>query len=152
MTTTTSASGVTDHEREQVERANATGLQPVAFVHGLWLLPSSWDRWSEYFEQAGYAGLTPGWPDDPATVEEAKANPDVFAHKSVGQIADHVEEVIGGLDKTPVIIGHSFGGGLGEILARRGGGAAPGAVSPPPVPGGLPPPRSAPRSAPPGAG
>src|SRR3954464_10246165 len=147
MTTTTSASGVTDHEREQVERANATGLQPVAFVHGLWLLPSSWDRWSEYFEQAGYVGLTPGWPDDPATVEEAKANPDVFAHKSVGQIADHVEEVIGGLDKKPVIIGHSFGGLLVQILAGRGLAAASVSISPAPFRGVLPLPISALRSA-----
>ena len=59
------------------------------FVHGLWLLPSSWDRWAELFEAAGYVALTPGWPDDPETVEEANAHPEVFAHKSVGQVADH---------------------------------------------------------------
>src|ERR1044071_7084782 len=92
---------VTDHEAQQVDRANTTGLQPVVFVHGLWLLPSSWDRWAAMFEESGCAALTPGWPDDPATVAEANAHPEVFADKTVGQVADHIEEVIRGLKKKP---------------------------------------------------
>ena len=55
----------------------------MVFVHGLWLLPSSWDRWAGVFEEAGYAPLAPGWPDDPETVEEARANPQVLAGKGV---------------------------------------------------------------------
>src|SRR5947209_2319924 len=90
---------ITEHEMQQVLRANATGLQPIVFVHGLWLLPSSWDRWTKLFEEAGYTTLTPGWPDDPDTVEEANANPDVFAHKTVGGVADHYDAIIRGLDK-----------------------------------------------------
>jgi hypothetical protein len=78
---------ITEHELQQCERANETGRQPVVFVHGLWLLPSSWDRWATVFEDSGYAALTPGWPDDPDTVEEAKAHPEVFAGKSVGHLA-----------------------------------------------------------------
>src|SRR3954463_956255 len=111
---------MTEHEAQQVERANASGRQPVVLVHGLWLLPSSWDRWAEVFEAAGYTALTPGWPDDPETVQEAKADPDVFAKKSVGDVADHFEDVTRKLDKTPVVIGHSFGGLLAQILAGRG--------------------------------
>src|SRR6202023_584723 len=94
---------------DQVERANATSLTPVVFVHGLWLLPSSWNRWTTVFEGAGYTALTPGWPDDPETVEDAKAHPEVFARKSVGHVADHHAEVIGRLKKKPDVIGHSFG-------------------------------------------
>src|SRR6266853_2343096 len=90
---------VTEHEAGQVGRANASGLTPVVFVHGLWLLPSSWDRWAELFEQAGYAPLTPGWPDDPNSVEEANARPEVFAHKTVGEVADHFADVIAMLTK-----------------------------------------------------
>src|SRR3954470_1258350 len=97
---------ISDHEAAQVERANASGRTPVVFVHGLWLLPNSWDRWATLFEEAGYTALTPGWPDDPDTVEEAKAHPEVFAHKSVGQIADHMAEVVGALDRKPAVIGH----------------------------------------------
>jgi pimeloyl-ACP methyl ester carboxylesterase len=138
---------VTGQETDQVERANASGLQPVVFVHGLWLLPSSWDRWSALFEEAGYTALTPGWPDDPETVEEANANPDVFAHKTVGQVADHFEEVIGGLEKKPAIIGHSFGGLLTQILAGRGLSAAAVAIDPAPFRGVLPLPISALKSA-----
>jgi len=108
---------ITAHESEQVERANATGLAPVVFVHGLWLLPSSWDRWAALFEEAGYTALTPGWPDDPETVEEANAHPEVFAGKTVGDVADHFDEIIRGLDRKPAVIGHSFGGLLTQILA-----------------------------------
>src|SRR5436309_14232200 len=101
---------MTEQETQQVERANASGRTPVVFVHGLWLLPSSWDRWAALFEEAGYAPLSPGWPDDPETVEEANAHPETFANKTVGQVADHYEEVIRKLVKKPAVIGHSFGG------------------------------------------
>src|SRR5882724_12083644 len=101
---------ITEREAQQVERANATGLQPVVFVHGLWLLPSSWDRWATVFEEAGYTALTPSWPDDPETVDEANAHPEVFADKTVGQVADHFDEVVRGLTRKPAIIRHSFGG------------------------------------------
>jgi len=129
---------ITDHEAEQVKRANAAGRVPVVFVHGLWLLPSSWDRWAELFEKNGYTALTPGWPDDPDTVAEAKAHPEVFANKSVGQVADHFEDVIRGLDKKPAIIGHSFGGLLTQILAGRGRAAVSVAIDPAPFRGVLP--------------
>jgi hypothetical protein len=84
---------VTEREAKAVERANATGLQPIVFVHGLWLLPSSWARWMKVFGDAGYAALAPGWPDDPETVAEANAHPEVMAHKTIGQVADHFEAV-----------------------------------------------------------
>jgi len=134
---------ITEHELAQCERANTTGRTPVVFVHGLWLLPSSWDRWAALFEDNGYAALTPGWPDDPDTVEEAKAHPEVFAHKSVGQVADHFEEIIGGLARKPAIVGHSFGGLLTQILAGRGLAAASVAIDPAPFRGVLPLPISA---------
>jgi non-heme chloroperoxidase len=121
---------ITEHEAEQVERANAAGRAPVVFVHGLWLLPTSWDRWAELFEKNGYTALTPGWPDDPETVAEAKAHPEVFANKSVGDVADHFEDVIRALEKKPAIIGHSFGGLLTQILAGRGLAAASVAIDP----------------------
>src|SRR6476469_3283213 len=111
---------IREYEAEQVEAANASGKQPVVFVHGLWLLPSSWDRWRTAFEAAGYATIAPGWPDDPTTVAEAKEHPEVFAHKTVGDIADHQVDVVKALDRKPAIIGHSCGGLLTEILAGRG--------------------------------
>jgi non-heme chloroperoxidase len=141
------ATTITEHEAQQVERAKATGLQPVVFVHGLWLLPSSWDRWAKVFEEAGYTTLTPGWPDDPDTVAEANANPDVFAHKSVGQVADHFDEIVRGLEKKPAIIGHSFGGLLAQILAGRGLASATVAIDPAPFRGVLPLPFSSLKSA-----
>jgi non-heme chloroperoxidase len=146
-TTSIDVRTVTGHEAEQVERANKAGSTPVVFVHGLWLLPSSWDRWTKVFEDAGYVALTPGWPDDPETVQEANATPEVFAGKSVGEVADHFDEVIRGLDKKPAIVGHSFGGLLTQILAGRGLSAVSVAIDPAPFRGVLPLPISALRSA-----
>jgi len=138
---------ITEYETEQIDRANASGKTPVAFIHGLWLLPSSWDRWRTVFEEAGYTTLSPGWPDDPNTVEEANRHPDVFAHKSVGQFADHLEDVVGKLTRKPALIGHSFGGLLAQILAGRGLAAVTVAIDPAPFRGVLPLPISALRSA-----
>jgi alpha-beta hydrolase superfamily lysophospholipase len=115
--TTTSTS--TDREARQVEQANASGRTPVVFIHGLWLLPSSWDHWADLFEEEGYAAVTPSWPDDPETVAEARAHPEVFAKKTLGQVADHTAEVIGGLEKKPAVMGHSTGGLLAQIIADR---------------------------------
>ncbi|HEX2708514.1 MAG TPA: alpha/beta hydrolase [Solirubrobacterales bacterium] len=134
---------ITEYESEQIEKANATGKTPVVFIHGLWLLPSSWDRWATVFEEAGYTPLTPGWPDDPQTVEEANANPDTFAKKTVGQVADHFGEVIEKLEKKPAVVGHSFGGLLTQIVAGRGLSAASVAIDPAPFRGVLPLPISA---------
>jgi non-heme chloroperoxidase len=138
---------ITQHEAKQIKRANAAGTMPVVFVHGLWLLPSSWDRWAKLFEKNGYTALTPGWPDDPDTVEEANANPVLFANKSVGQVADHFEHVIMELDRQPAVIGHSFGGLLTQILAGRGLSAVSVAIDPAPFRGVLPLPISSLRSA-----
>ena len=132
MTIATTELTITGHEAAQVARANASRATPVVFVHGLWLLPSSWDRWVTLFEEAGYVGLAPGWPDDPETVAEAREHPEVFAGKGIGEIADYEEAIIRRLDRKPVIIGHSFGGLLTMILAGRGLAAASVAISPAP--------------------
>ena len=138
---------INEHEAAEVERANASGLTPVAFVHGLWLLPSSWDRWAAMFEEAGFIAVRPGWPDDPETVAEAKAHPEVFAHKSVGQIADYVDGIIRRLDRKPAVIGHSFGGLLAQIVAGRGLSSVTVALDPAPFRGVLPLPISSLRAA-----
>ena len=143
----TAAMTISEAECDDVERANASGLTPVAFVHGLWLLENSWDRWVALFENAGYVAVRPGWPDDPDNVAEGNAHPEVFAGKSIGQIADHVAEVVRLLDKKPAVIGHSFGGLLTQIVAGRGLAAVSVAVDPAPFRGVLPLPISALRSA-----
>ena len=141
------AGRISDREQRQVEQANASGKTPVVFIHGLWLLPSSWDNWVEFFEENGYAGLTPDWPDDPETVEEARANPDVLAKKTLRQVADHTAEVIGALDKKPAVMGHSTGGLLAQLVADRGLSAATVAIDPGPFRGVLPLPFSTLRAA-----
>jgi non-heme chloroperoxidase len=141
-TTTAQPPTLTPREAEQVERANASGKTPVVFIHGLWLLPSSWDAWTELFEGSGYAALTPSWPDDPETVDEARAHPEVLAGKKLGQIADHVAEVIQELQKKPAVMGHSTGGLLAQMIADRGLSAVTVAIDPGPFRGVLPLPMS----------
>jgi non-heme chloroperoxidase len=132
---------------DQVKQANASGQTPVVFIHGLWLLPSSWDRWATVFADAGYAPISPGWPDDPDTVEQANADPEVFANKTVGQVADHYSNVMRALVAKPAVIGHSFGGLLAQILAGRGQSRATVAIDAAPFRGVLPLPISSLRAA-----
>ncbi len=142
MSTTVSPATIGERELEQIERANATTATPVVFVHGLWLLPSSWDRWGSVFEAAGYVALTPDWPDDPPTVQGARAEPEILANKTLKQVADHTTQVITALDRKPAVIGHSTGGLLAQMLAGRGLSAATVAIDPGVFRGVLPLPRS----------
>ena len=130
MNTTASPTQISQRELKQIEHANASKATPVVFIHGLWLLPSSWDPWMALFEEAGYAALTPDWPDDPGTVEQARANPKILARKTLKQVADHTTEIINALDKKPAVIGHSTGGLLAQMLAGRGLSAATVAIDP----------------------
>src|SRR4029450_1710038 len=119
-----------ERESKEIEAANASGTTPVVFIHGLWLLPGSWANWADFFKQAGYAPLTPDWPDDPQTVDGARAEPEVLAKKTLEQVADHTTEVINALDKKPAVMGHSTGGLLAQMLAGRGLSAATVAIDP----------------------
>jgi non-heme chloroperoxidase len=134
-------------ERQEIVHANASGLKPVVFVHGLWMLASSWTPWRTFFEENGYATLAPGWPDDPETVAQARANPQVFAGKSVRQVTDHMAEAIDGLSRPPAVIGHSFGGLITQQLAGRGLATASVPIDSAPFRGVLPLPLSALKSA-----
>jgi non-heme chloroperoxidase len=138
---------VSDRERREVEAANASGDTAVVLIHGLWLLPSSWANWADFFKQAGFATLTPDWPDDPATIEEAREHPDVLAKKTLKQVADHTTEVINGLHKKPVVMGHSTGGLLAQMLAGQGLAAVTVAIDPGVFRGVLPLPASVLKSA-----
>jgi pimeloyl-ACP methyl ester carboxylesterase len=131
---------ISERESKEIEAANKSGDSPVVFIHGLWLLPSSWDRWGELFKKEGFAPVASDWPDDPETVEQAHANPGVFANKTIGQIIDHTSEVIGELEKKPAVVGHSFGGLFTQMIAGRGASAASVAIDPAPFRGilGLP--------------
>ena len=82
---------ITDHEQQEIDAANASGRTPVVFVHGLWLLSSSWDRWAR-FSRRPVSLPSPELAGRPDSVDQANAQPEVFAHKTVGQVADHYQE------------------------------------------------------------
>jgi pimeloyl-ACP methyl ester carboxylesterase len=113
-------------------------LRPVVFIHGLWLHKSSWAPWESMFEQAGYTVLAPGWPGEPETVERARANPDSVADKGIDDVVEHYASIIGGLDASPVLIGHSFGGMIAEKLLGQDRAAAAIAIDAAQIKGVLP--------------
>ena len=133
----------TTREQSEVDAANASERQPVVFVHGLWLLASSWDPWRALFEERGYATLASGWPDDPETTEAARHDPSSFAGKGIGEVAEYHAGILRQLNRKPVIIGHSFGGLLAQKLAGMGLAAGAVAIDPAPFRGVLPLPFSA---------
>ena len=137
----------TKTDAAQIKRANASDRQPVVFIHGLWLLPNSWERWASLFETQGLIALTPGWPDDPETVDEANRDPKVMANKTIEQVVEHYTNIIDQLEKPPVLVGHSFGGLISQILAGRNLARATVAIDPAAFQGVLPLPLSALKSA-----
>lgn len=130
-------------ELDHIARANDAARPVVVFVHGLWLLSSSWDRWRARFEERGFATIAPSWPDDPATVAEARRDPSVFAHKMIGVVTDHYLDAMSRLDHKPGLVGHSFGGLIVQKLAGEGAAQATVAIDPAPFRGVLPVPWSA---------
>jgi non-heme chloroperoxidase len=124
---------------DQVDRANASGKQPVIFAHGLWRLDSSWEAWAQFFEEAGYVAVTPNWPNDhPKSIAQPREHPDAFADKSIAGVAAYQQGVVERLDRKPALIGHSFGGLLVQILAGRGLAAVSIAIDPAPSQGMFP--------------
>jgi pimeloyl-ACP methyl ester carboxylesterase len=111
---------------------------PAVFIHGLWLHATSWAPWVELFREAGYDPIAPGWPNEPATVDEARAQPDLVANLSIDDVTDYYAKIIEALPAKPVIIGHSFGGLFAEKLLGQGYGAAAVAIDPAQIKGVLP--------------
>jgi non-heme chloroperoxidase len=124
------ATPITTSEQQEIEQANASGRQPIVFVHGLWLLSTSWDPWRQFFEEQGYSTLAPGWPDDPESVEAANQDPEALANKRIKQVTDHYTDTISKLKMKPAVVGHSFGGLIAEQVADRGAAAVTVAISP----------------------
>ena len=116
---------------------------PVLFLHGLWLHATSWDPWVELFAEHGYAPVAPGWPGDPDTVADARANPDAMANHGIEDVTEHYGKIIDALDRPPLLVGHSFGGMIAQKLLGQGRGAAAVAIDAAQIKGDLPLPLSA---------
>jgi pimeloyl-ACP methyl ester carboxylesterase len=113
------------------------------FIHGLWLHATSWDSWIEKYTQAGYDASAPGWPGDPDTVAQARANPDAIADHGIDDVVDHFAKIINGLDEKPILVGHSFGGMIAQKLLGQDLAAAAVAIDAAQIKGVLPLPLSA---------
>jgi pimeloyl-ACP methyl ester carboxylesterase len=113
----------------------ATTPDTIVLIHGLWMTPRCWEKWIPYYEAKGFNVIAPGYPGFEVEVEALRADPTPIESLTVDQVAHHYESIIRGLDKPPIIIGHSFGGALVQILADRSCGAAIVAISTNPVRG-----------------
>ena len=108
---------------------------PLLLIHGAWLSARSWERFLDYFDKRGFAVSAPEWPRKHGDVEELREHADELAGLGLTEIVDHYEGLIAGLDQAPVLIGHSFGGLIVELLLDRGLGRAGVALSPAPPKG-----------------
>src|SRR5919206_1181187 len=100
-----------------------TDAPTVVLIHGMWMTPRSWDGWVDHYADRGYRAIAPGWPGikDP---KETRRDPSALRGLGLTQIVDHYDAVIRGLDRPPLIVGHSFGGLTTQLLLNRGLGAA----------------------------
>jgi pimeloyl-ACP methyl ester carboxylesterase len=112
-------------------------MHTIVLIHGLWLTPRSWESWKARFEEGGHKVLAPAWPRMEGEVEAIRRDPSVLNGLGVTEIVDHYDRIIRALDTPPVIMGHSFGGLVTELLLDRGLGAAAVALSPAQVKGVL---------------
>lgn len=108
----------------------------VLFIHGAWLTPAVWAPWQARFEAAGYCTLAPAWPllDRPADALRRKPHPEL-GRLTLGRIADHYAAIIATLPEAPILVGHSYGGLIVQMLLARGLGAAGVSISPGPAAG-----------------
>ncbi|MGA9870752.1 MAG: alpha/beta fold hydrolase [Rhodococcus sp. (in: high G+C Gram-positive bacteria)] len=113
----------------------STAPDTIVLVHGLWVTPRSWENWVTHYEARGYRVLTPAYPGFEIEVEALRENPDVIANLTVPATVDHLARIIGDLPSPPIIMGHSFGGVITQLLLDRGLGAAAVAINSAPTEG-----------------
>ena len=107
----------------------------VVFIHGLWMTPLSWENWVEHYTDKGYKVVNRSWPGMEGDIEQLRRDPSKIAGLGITEIVDHYQDIIEELDSPPIIVGHSFGGLITQILLDRGLGAAGVAIAPAPVKG-----------------
>ena len=115
--------------------SDSTTPDTIVLVHGFWVTPRSWEDWKARYEAAGFKVLTPGYPGFEVEVEALNADPSPIADLSVPAIIGHLEDVVGGLDSPPIIMGHSAGGAFTQILLDHGFGAVGVAINSAPTEG-----------------
>ncbi len=109
--------------------------QTIVFIHGAWVTPSSWDPFRGWFTERGYDCIAPAWPGKDRPIEAIRADPSVLLGIGIGEIADHYAQIIRALPEPPILIGHSFGGLIVQILLDRGLGTCGVAIDPAPPKG-----------------
>ena len=107
----------------------------IVLIHGFWVTPRSWEEWKPYYEAQGYRVVTPAYPGFEVEVEALCEDPSPIEALDLKEVIAHLESVVGELDTPPIIMGHSAGGALTQILLDRGYGAAGVAINSAPTEG-----------------
>jgi pimeloyl-ACP methyl ester carboxylesterase len=107
----------------------------IVLINGLWLSALSWELWAQHYADKGYRVMAADWPRREGELQQVRRDPSNFASLGLADVVDHYEHLIRELETAPIIIGHSFGGLVTQILLDRGWGAAGVAVAPVPVKG-----------------
>src|SRR5690349_2593531 len=128
----------------ELRARSVTIADTIVLIHGLWMTPRSWELWVEYYRRPGYEVLAPAYPGLDVEVEELRADPSPIERLTIEETVDHYDAVIRGLARPPIIIGHSFGGTLVQLMLDRGLGTAGVAINSVPVKGVAVDPRSQP--------
>lgn len=113
----------------------AAAVPPIVVIHGLWMTPLSWENWTRRFEDAGQNVIAPAWPGMDAEIEELRRDTSRYERLGVMEITDHYDRIVRALDRPPIVMGHSFGGLITQILLDRGLGSAGVAIHPAPIKG-----------------
>jgi pimeloyl-ACP methyl ester carboxylesterase len=102
----------------------ASSTDTIVLIHGLWVTPRSWEHWITRYSEQGYNVLAPAYPGLEVEVEALRADPSPIAALTFPGVVKHFEDIIRGLDKPPILMGHSQGGLTVQILLDHGLGAA----------------------------
>lgn len=120
-----------------MSKESATRPNTIVLIHGLWMTKRCWEHWIPYYEERGFQVLAPAWPGMDAEVEDLRRDPTSIESLTTESVAHHFESLVRALPSPPIIMGHSFGGALTQVLLDRGVGAAGVAIDSVPVKGVL---------------
>src|SRR5215211_6391219 len=104
--------------------ADPSAPDTIVLIHGLWMTPRSWEKWVEHYEGKGYRVLSPPYPGLEVEVEALREDPSPIEALRVPAVVEHLEGIVGELERPPILMGHSMGGLLVQVLLDHGYGAA----------------------------
>ncbi len=107
--------------RSPLEPGRIMHSKTIVFVHGMFVTPTCWKKWQEYFEARGYRTLAPAWPehDPPASAQRARHPNPALAKLELADLVEHYRQIVRALPEKPILVGHSMGGLIVQLLLQE---------------------------------